>query len=112
VLTGARISADARANSIIVTAPAESMELIAALINQLDQAPNAAAELKVFTIVNGDATSLAATAPHPGPSHVKFALDERDVFFVTRTERQERVLEIVRRLSFAVIGKGIAGKAL
>ena len=58
VLTGARISADARANSIIVTAPAESMELIAALINQLDQAPNAAAELKVFTIVNGDATSL------------------------------------------------------
>ena len=58
VLTGARISADTRANSIIVTAPAESMELIAALIDQLDQAPNAAAELKVFTIVNGDATSL------------------------------------------------------
>jgi general secretion pathway protein D len=58
VLTGARISADTRANSIIVTAPADSMELIAALIDQLDQAPNAAAELKVFTIVNGDATSL------------------------------------------------------
>jgi general secretion pathway protein D len=58
VLTGARISADSRANSIIVTAPAESMELIAALIEQLDQAPNAAAELKVFTVVNGDATSL------------------------------------------------------
>ncbi|HEY4235147.1 MAG TPA: secretin N-terminal domain-containing protein [Lacipirellulaceae bacterium] len=58
VLTGARISADARANSIIVTAPADSMELIAALIDQLDQVPNAAAELKVFTIVNGDATSL------------------------------------------------------
>jgi type II secretory pathway component GspD/PulD (secretin) len=54
VLTGARISADARANSIIVTAPAESMELIAALIQQLDQSPNVAAELKVFTLENGE----------------------------------------------------------
>lgn len=61
VLTGARISADARANSIIVTAPADSMELIAALIRQLDQAPNVAAELKVFTLENGDAASLVET---------------------------------------------------
>jgi len=61
VLTGARISADARANSIIVTAPADSMELIAALIQQLDQAPNVAAELKVFTLEHGDAASLVET---------------------------------------------------
>jgi general secretion pathway protein D len=58
VLTGARISADARANSIIVTAPADSMDLIAALIQQLDQSPNVAAELKVFTLQNGDAATL------------------------------------------------------
>lgn len=61
VLTGARISADARANSIIVTAPADSMELIAALIQQLDQSPNVAAELKVFTLENGDAATLVET---------------------------------------------------
>lgn len=61
VLTGARISADARANSIIVTAPADSMDLIAALIQQLDQSPNVAAELKVFTMENGDAMSLVET---------------------------------------------------
>jgi general secretion pathway protein D len=61
VLTGARISADARANSIIVTAPADSMELIAALIQQLDQSPNVAAELKVFTLENGDAATLVTT---------------------------------------------------
>lgn len=61
VLTGARISADARANTIIVTAPSDSMELIAALIQQLDQPPNVAAELKVFTLQNGDAATLVTT---------------------------------------------------
>ncbi len=61
VLTGARISADARANSIIVTAPSDSMDLIAALIQQLDQSPNVAAELKVFTLENGDEATLVET---------------------------------------------------
>lgn len=59
VLANIRIAADSQANSLVVTAPTESMELIEALINQLDQAPNAEAEIKVFTIVNGDALSLA-----------------------------------------------------
>lgn len=58
ILTNVRISADQRANSIVVTAPPESMELISALIAQLDRAPSAEAELKVFTIANGDAASL------------------------------------------------------
>lgn len=61
VLTGARISADARANSLVVTAPADSMDLIAALIQQLDQSPNVSAELKVFTLENGDAATLVET---------------------------------------------------
>jgi type II secretion system protein D len=61
VLTGARISADARANSIVVTAPPDSMDLIAALIQQLDQSPNVSAELKVFTLENGDAVTLVET---------------------------------------------------
>ena len=58
VLTGARVTADARANALVVTAPSDSMNLIAALIEQLDQAPDVIAELKVFTIANGDAVSL------------------------------------------------------
>ncbi len=59
VLANIRIAADSQANSLLVTAPSESMDLIAALIEQLDRVPNAEAEIKVFTIVNGDAVSLA-----------------------------------------------------
>jgi type II secretion system protein D len=59
VLAGVTVNADARANSLIVSAPPESMPLMAALIQQLDVAPNAVAQLKVFTIENGDAVSLA-----------------------------------------------------
>lgn len=58
LLTDVRITADARANALVVSAPAESMELIGALIQQLDQTPAAEAQIKVFTIVNGDASSL------------------------------------------------------
>lgn len=58
VLANIRIAADSQANSLVVTAPSESMDLIAALIEQLDAVPNAEAEIKVFTIVNGDALAL------------------------------------------------------
>jgi general secretion pathway protein D len=58
LLTDVRITADGRANSIIVSAPAESMELIGALIRELDQMPTAEAQIKVFTIQNGDAANL------------------------------------------------------
>jgi general secretion pathway protein D len=58
LLTDVRITADGRANSIIVSAPAESMELIGALIRELDQMPTAEAQIKVFTIQNGDASNL------------------------------------------------------
>jgi type II secretion system protein D len=59
ILTDVKVTADPRANALIVSAPAESMELLAALIKQLDQLPTAEAQLKVFTIVNGDASNLA-----------------------------------------------------
>lgn len=58
ILAGIKIAADERANALVVTAPPASMELIAALIEQLDKTPEATAELKVFTIVNGDAVAL------------------------------------------------------
>ncbi|MDA0660948.1 MAG: hypothetical protein O3C60_19270 [Planctomycetota bacterium] len=59
ILADARVSADPRANAIVVTAPSESMELITELIRQLDSLPGAEAQIKVFTISNGDASSLA-----------------------------------------------------
>lgn len=58
ILTEVRVAADVRANSLLVTAPAESMELIAALVKQLDELPTSEAQIKVFTIVNGDAAAL------------------------------------------------------
>ncbi len=58
ILSDVRITSDPRANALLVSAPAESMDLIAALIKQLDQLPSAEAQIKVFTIVNGDAGSL------------------------------------------------------
>ena len=60
ILSDAQVTADPNINALVVRAPADSMELFEALINQLDQLPNAEAKIKVFTIRNGDATSLAA----------------------------------------------------
>lgn len=59
ILTDVRITPDTRANTLLVSAPADSMELIEALVRQLDQPPSAVSQVKVFTIVNGDATALA-----------------------------------------------------
>lgn len=58
ILSDVKITPDAKANSLIVTAPAESMELVAALIAQMDDAAASVAQIKVFHIVNGDASSL------------------------------------------------------
>lgn len=58
ILADVKITADARANTLIVSAPAQSMELLAALIAQLDESPVAVSQIKVFHIVNGDAASL------------------------------------------------------
>jgi general secretion pathway protein D len=59
ILSNIRITANAPANTLVVTAPTDTMDLIAALIAQLDRAPDAVAEIKVFTIKNGDAQTLA-----------------------------------------------------
>jgi type II secretion system protein D len=59
VLAGVTVNADQRANALVVSGPPDSMPLMAALIAELDKLPEAVAELKVFTIENGDAVSLA-----------------------------------------------------
>ncbi|HVX10337.1 MAG TPA: secretin N-terminal domain-containing protein [Pirellulales bacterium] len=53
-----RISADVKSNTVVVSAPAESLDLIAALISQLDVANAVPAQIKVFTLTNGDATNM------------------------------------------------------
>lgn len=59
LLSDVRVTADTAGNALVVTAPAKSMGLIEALIQQLDNLPAAKAQIKVFTIVNGDASALA-----------------------------------------------------
>ncbi|MGA2796132.1 MAG: secretin N-terminal domain-containing protein [Thermoguttaceae bacterium] len=58
ILSDINVSPDIGANSLIVSAPAESMGLMESLIQALDQLPLAEAEIKVFTITNGDASSM------------------------------------------------------
>ncbi|HEY2826421.1 MAG TPA: secretin N-terminal domain-containing protein, partial [Pirellulales bacterium] len=58
ILSDVHITADSRANTLLVSAPSESMELIGALIRQLDQMPSAESQIKVFEIKNGDAVNL------------------------------------------------------
>jgi general secretion pathway protein D len=53
----AQVVADARTNSLIVIASPRDMAQVAALVQRIDT-PGASAELKVFTIVNGDAQAL------------------------------------------------------
>jgi general secretion pathway protein D len=58
LLTDVHITSDARANTLIVSAPSDSMDLIATLIQQLDQMPSAEAQIKVFQIINGDSVAM------------------------------------------------------
>ena len=59
ILTDVRITADARANALVISSPPENLDLLEGLVRQLDNLPAAEAQIKVFTIVNGDATSLS-----------------------------------------------------
>jgi type II secretion system protein D len=56
ILDDVHVAADARTNSLVVTAPEQSMELMTELIRQLDRPAASVAEIKVFTLANGDAT--------------------------------------------------------
>jgi type II secretion system protein D len=58
ILADVQITPDPRLNTLVVSAPAESMGLIAELIQQLDS-PVASAQIKVFRILNSDAASMA-----------------------------------------------------
>ncbi len=60
IMFDVRVTADRNSNSLVVTGPEASMELIEALVKQLDTIPAAETQIKVFQIVNGDAETLLA----------------------------------------------------
>jgi len=61
ILENVRITANPRANTLVVAAPPKTMGLIEELIQQLDVPPALAGEIKVFTLENSDATRMART---------------------------------------------------
>lgn len=61
ILEDVRINTDPRTNSLLIAAPEKTMQLILALIRDLDVPPAARAEINIFTLKKADAQSVAAT---------------------------------------------------
>ena len=53
------ITADIRTNSVILSAPSKSMELLVALIKELDVVPANRAEVNIFHLKKSDATTIS-----------------------------------------------------
>jgi general secretion pathway protein D len=58
-LEDVHIISDPRTNSLIISSPARTMELLFALVRELDIVPPAVANVKVFTLKKADATEMA-----------------------------------------------------
>ena len=58
ILSDIRITPDIRSNSLIVSAPEASLEMVVTLIERLDQPSSTVAEIKVFTLENADAGTV------------------------------------------------------
>jgi len=61
ILDDIRITSEPRTNSLIISAPEKTMQLILALIRDLDVPPLARADVNVFPLKNADATQMALT---------------------------------------------------
>ena len=69
ITEGVSITANRRANAVIVSAPKEVMALIESLVKQLDVLPEALAQIKVFALVNSDAATMVRTLRALFPSY-------------------------------------------
>lgn len=58
ILADIRVTADGRTNSIVITAPEESMVMLEELVKQLDRPTSTVAAIKVFSLQNSDARSM------------------------------------------------------
>lgn len=56
-----RITSDSRTNSLIISAPKQTMDLLLSLVHELDVPPAARAEVKIFTLKRADANAMANT---------------------------------------------------
>ena len=61
ILDEVRVTAQIRTNSVIVSAPASSMPLMASIVAELDKPPSIVASMKVFELKNADATNMRLT---------------------------------------------------
>lgn len=61
LLDDIKLTSDPRTNSLIISAPARTMELIGALILELDVPASARATIKVFNLKKADAVQMAIT---------------------------------------------------
>lgn len=59
ILEDIRVNPDVRTNSLVISAPRDTMPLILALIAELDVPPNARMEINIFTLKKTDATMMA-----------------------------------------------------
>ncbi|MCI0332699.1 MAG: hypothetical protein L0228_05710 [Planctomycetes bacterium] len=102
----ALVVADARTNSVVVSAGPRDLAEIASLIQRIDR-PGATAELKVFTVTNGDAAALVETlralfgTPEDaadtgggglgagGPVRMQFSVDERTNSIIAAGARED-----------------------
>lgn len=57
-LTDVRVISDPRTNGVLASTPAVSIELVAELTKQLDPPLSVVAEVKVFTLSQGDAEAM------------------------------------------------------
>ncbi|MCL2623399.1 MAG: hypothetical protein FWD31_07005, partial [Planctomycetaceae bacterium] len=60
IFAGVQVVPEPSGNQLIVIAPSNCMPVIEAVIQSLDVAPQAVAQIKIFTIINGDASTLQA----------------------------------------------------
>ncbi len=58
ILADIRINGDPRSNTIVVTAPRESLDLVEELVKRLDRPSSTVATIKHFMLKNADATSV------------------------------------------------------
>jgi type II secretion system protein D len=61
ILDEVRVTPQVRTNSLVVSAPASAMDLLAAIIAELDKPPQIVAAVKVFQLKNSDANSMRLT---------------------------------------------------
>ena len=59
ILADIRVNGDPRSNTIIITAPAESLDLVEQVVRRLDRPSSTVASIKHFMLKNADASSVA-----------------------------------------------------